>query len=356
MILEPGSYICDERYHIDSFINEGGMQEVYKAFDGHLNRDVVIKVPKNPAAVRRFKRSAILSAKVNHPNVAKTLDYFELDNMFYLVEEFIDGDNLGNIRRLLPVMDPYVVAHIMHNLMKGCAVAHHVGVVHRDLKPSNIMIGGKLGFQGIKITDFGIAKMAEEELDAAIAGGEATITTSSTVMGALPYLSPEMVKGPRLADKPSDIWALASISYELLTGEKPFGATLAAVQKILSVETPTLPEWIKNKRQFSGLATEIYKIILSCFKSNPEDRPTANDMVILCEGLCYQPVARDSGRVKNYPRSLYGFITSKKGERVFFHTDSVYSNSDPPVGAHVWYSRFAGNPYSRAHPVIVLKE
>ena len=147
----PGDYIAD-RYEIVRFIAEGGMQQVYYTKDHTLNRFVALKVPKNASAEKRFKRSAVLSAKVNHPNVAKTLDYFETEDYPTLVEEFIDGKDLKDaILKRCKVVDPYLVARILHHLAKGTAASHHVGVTHRDLKPSNIMLVGGFNLTEIKI-------------------------------------------------------------------------------------------------------------------------------------------------------------------------------------------------------------
>ena len=153
------------RYSIVGFVGEGGMQFVYKAHDEILGRFIALKTPKDATAEKRFHRSAIVSSRVNHPNVAKTLDYVEENNRPYLIEELIEGLDLSKaILKDLDFLDPFLVAKIFHYLAKGLAASHHAGVVHRDLKPTNIMVTGKYQITELKITDFGIAKMAEEEI------------------------------------------------------------------------------------------------------------------------------------------------------------------------------------------------
>jgi len=342
------------RYRILSFLDQGGMQEVYRAWDTILDREVALKAPKSPSAVRRFKQSAVLSARVNHPNAAKTLDYFEEGNRYYLVEEFIDGTDLAKLRARLPMMDPYTVAHILHHLAKGIAALHHMDVVHRDLKPSNIMIDGGLEFRGIKVTDFGVAKMAEAEMTEAIEGGEESITHSSTAIGAVPYLAPEVIENPRSAGKPADIWALGALAYELLSGEKPFGAGFKAVIAITRASPPALPKWIMLKGQFRDLGNDLHTVILTCLNKDPNARPSADVLVQLCEQLCYPTFPRQIGTVSNYINSsrAFGFITSE-ATTVFFHSSSVYGPV-PAEGTSVWFARFSGSPRDRAHPIVLL--
>ena len=171
--------LIDNRYEILYFVGEGGMQQVYCALDSVLHKEVALKVPKNSSAQKRFKQSAIVSAKVNHPNVAKTLDYIETDSSPYLIEEFILGKDLKEgLLQQLGIVDPYLTAKILHYLAKGVAASHNAGVIHRDLKPSNIMFAGEFNLSEIKITDFGIAKMAEEEIVNAVEGGESSTSAS----------------------------------------------------------------------------------------------------------------------------------------------------------------------------------
>ena len=208
MLYNTGDVVGD-RYEINRYIGEGGMQEVYLATDKLLAREVALKTPKNRAADKRFHRSAVASAKVNHANVAKTLDYLREEGRQFLIEEFVEGIDLGLVmKQHSPFLDPLMTAKVFHRLAKGVAASHHAAVVHRDLKPSNIMAVGGIRVVDIKITDFGIAKMAEEELEEAVLGGEESITSSQTAIGALPYMAPEMIQNVKEADRPADIWSL----------------------------------------------------------------------------------------------------------------------------------------------------
>ncbi len=214
--------IVGGRYEVKGYLNQGGMQEVYTAYDKLLLRDVALKVPKNESAIKRFKRSAVVSARINHSNVAKTLDYLETGDHSYLIEELIDGIDLSRvIKERLLYLDPHLAAWTFHRLAKGVAASHHAGVMHRDLKPSNVMVEGVEAMTGIKITDFGIAKMAEEELAEAIAGGDESLTASQTAIGALPYMAPEMIDDIKSVTTSVDIWSLGAMIYELLVGKKP---------------------------------------------------------------------------------------------------------------------------------------
>jgi serine/threonine-protein kinase len=354
-IHHPNDCISN-RYKILNFIGEGGMQQVYYAEDLALKREVALKVPKNMSAEKRFQRSAIVSARVNHPNVAKTLDYLEDGDNLYLIEEFISGQDLkeGVIQKL-QVVDPYLTAKIFHYLAKGIAASHRAGVIHRDLKPSNIMVSGSFNLTEIKITDFGIAKMAEEEISNAVKDGESSMGNSSTVLGALPYMAPEMIKQFKNADKPSDIWSLGAMMYELISGEKPFGFGLITVQNILNAAPPPKPTHLDDKIQFQPLGKKLYELILSCLKKNPEERPTADDLVQKCEKLCYPVEARKEGIVDRYFSRNKGIIKrSHDGKEIFFHLDSVYGEQ-PQEGSKVCFSEFPGYPLYRAHPVVLMQ-
>jgi len=349
--------VVGDRYRIIEFLDEGGMQEVYRAEDQVLKRTIALKVPKNYSAEKRFERSAILSAKVNHPHVAKTFDYLEINGLPYLIEELVEGMDLKKVLALLfERIDPYLAARLLHYLAKGIAASHRVDVVHRDLKPSNIMISKPLSLGAIKITDFGVAKMAEEELADAKSGGDLSIESSKTMFGALPYMSPEMIDNPRGAHKAADVWSVAAIVYETLSGTKPFGTGLEAMKRIGSGQKPDFPDLLKKKDQFRPLGTQVYDLIISCLDMDPEQRPSANELARRCEDLCYPVFDRMRGMIVRYIyRETCGFVFDRStGSEVFFHLDSVYGGK-PVSGSAVCFASFEGEPRYRGHPLLPLK-
>lgn len=343
------------RYTIVKEIGEGGMQKVFLAKDNILDRHVALKTPKNKSAEKRFHRSAVLASKVNHPNVAKTLDYFIEDEREFLTEEFIDGVDLDQaILNNYTSVDPYLTAKIFHNLSKALSASHHVDVIHRDLKPSNIMVTGGVSATGIKITDFGISKMAGDEIDEAAKNGEGSITSSQTAMGALPYMAPEIIKSQGRVSKPSDVWALGAMMFRILSGEYPFGTGYMAIPGILTGKPVPYPDFITSNEQFEPLAKDIIKIIDSCLTLDPAKRPTADKLVSLCGQLCYSVCEREQGIIGD-TRLAYGFIRVDHQPQVFFHYDSVYG-SKPVSKDKVIFAKYLGGGHDRAHPVIKAKQ
>lgn len=345
------------RYRVDRQVGEGGMQYVYAALDQMSGRTVALKTPKNDSATKRFKRSAILSAKVNHPNVAKTLDYLKVDNLRFLIEEFIEGEDLAQaLLDAMPFADPHLAAKVFHHLAKGIAAAHHVGVVHRDLKPTNVMVTGGLSIRELKITDFGIAKMAAGELDEAAEGGTATMTTSQTAVGALPYMAPEAIESPKTVTCSADVWSIGAMLYHILCGEPPYGSGLKAVKTILEAKPPVAPNFLGAKPQFRPLAEEVLKIALACLKKDPTARPTADTLIAECEKLCYSVTLRETGTVRRHVHTTCGFLHGDAdGRDIFFHQDSVYGTANVEINDSVVFSRHDGGGAPRAHPVVKLK-
>lgn len=356
MTVGVGDQVGD-RYSIEGEIGRGGMQVVYRAHDDVLRRPVALKVPQDHAA-KRFRESAVLAARVNHPNVAKTLDYFEdEDGRPFLIEEYIEGENLREVMNRFERLDPHTTAHILHHLARGLSASHHAGVVHRDLKPSNVMVEGGLSFQSLRLTDFGIARMAQEEIDSAVAGGEETTKKSSTVMNALAYLAPEIVESSHAISKAADVWAVGAMTWEMLTGKPPFGTGLKALLKIVAADRPSLPGYIADHSQFGPISKELATIIMGCLKADPDERPSADELIETCDRLCYLPALRETGSIEKYPVASFGFIVADKGDGVFFHTENVITTgARPPVGTRVWYTRFDGSPRPRAIPVVPLRK
>ena len=363
-IIFKNTTLINDRYRIHKFVDEGGMQQVYDAYDERLQRHVALKTPINDSGKKRFQASAEYSAKVTHPNVAKTLDFFDWKGRQFLIEELIEGSNLRKrYDAEFGFMDPNLACYILHRLARGVAASHHVKVFHRDLKPSNIMVSSEPLPLIIKITDFGIAKLAEEEFKALPDTIEdektitATLDASRTMKGAFPYMSPELLQkeNPGL---PSDIWALGAIGYELLTGTKPFGSSgFKVIAKIVSGKPPETPSFKNNNAHFQELNQALWKLILRCLEPDPAKRITADDLVVEFGKLCYSCSARSTGAIssmgiKGNPN--VGLIVDDGGNKTFFHQDSYYGDK-PSVGQAVSYSAYPGTPLERAHPILALK-
>lgn len=347
--------IIGGRYEIERYIDEGGMQFVYAAKDQISSRVVALKTPKNKSAIKRFRRSAVVAAKVNHPNVAKTLDYVREGDRRYLIEELIVGADLSKaLLRRTSCLDPYLSAKVFHHMAKGLAAAHHAGVIHRDLKPTNVMVVGGYSLSELKITDFGIAKMAEEELADAAEGKDQTLTTSQTAVGALPYMAPEAIDTPKEVTQAADVWSLGAMIFHILTGQQPFGSGLRAVQKILAAEQPDIPNFVLSNPQFAPLARELLDMAQACLQKDPTKRPTADDLVRRCGLLCYTAAPRSEGVVRRVDYNSYGFIGTESGD-VFFHMDSVYGPQPKLSGDDlVVFSAYEGGGSPRAYPVLKL--
>jgi serine/threonine-protein kinase len=344
------------RYVVIGFVGQGGMQFVYKAHDTLMQRIVALKTPKNNSATKRFKRSAVVAAKVNHHNVAKTLDYIREGDNRYLIEEFVEGEDLQQaLLARAPFVDPYLAAKLFHNISKGLAAAHHANVIHRDLKPTNIMVVGGYSLEGIKITDFGIAKLADEELIDAAEGGESTMTASQTAVGALPYMAPEAIERPREVGQSADVWSVGAMMYQLITGQLPFGNGLKAVLRILQQDPLPVPLFVTANPQFSPLSNELLKIALACLNKDPKQRPSADALVTMCGTLCYSQSQRVEGVIDDFRFNAWGFIKPAQA-KVFFHRSSVYGPTKIVQGAKVVFSPHLGNGANRAHPVMILEK
>lgn len=359
-ILRPklikGEVLID-RYQIEGEIGEGGMQQVYSAKDLSLNRQVALKVPISSSGQKRFERSARLSANVVHPNIAKTLDYGVTDKTEFLVEELISGENLQvRLDRDFISLDPHLVAHIAYHLVKAVAAMNEKGIIHRDLKPSNIMVSGDPALLGVKVTDFGVAKMAAAEIDEAVKGGESSIVASKTVVGALAFMAPELItRDEGINRSKCDVWSIGALLYFLLFTEYPFGNELAAIQNILGGKLPDKARQVAGtKLQFRDLMNSLWEISKWCLTMSVQHRPSAAEVVDQFSQVTYSTAPRKMGNVK-YRKGAWGFIApDDSGNDVFFHEDSFYG-SRPAEGMRVAFADFPGLPQSRAHPVLECK-
>jgi len=369
-VFAAGSMLID-RYEVESFHLAGGMQEVYLAMDRTLDRRVVVKTPKAGIKDRRFRRGAEMGARVNHPCVAATFDYFEDDKLTFLVEEFVPGVDLG--RRLesdFYYLDPSLAAHVLHHISRALKEAHREGICHRDLKPSNVMTSQDPGLSIVKLTDFGIAKLAESELEAELElfeKDESTLTSSNTLLGALPYMAPECWTRWREAGMPMDIWALGCVGYHMLAGVPPFGTGRPAIANVLRAERDgvklTPPNWFNQHESSRPLEAALWKIICDCIQVDPAARPQADQVALACDQLCYASASRRSGQISEFGirytsggKSNTGNIADADGVNFWFFHGSDYFGSQPPaVGLPVNFCVYPGVPKPRSSPILLVR-
>lgn len=203
---------------IERTLGQGGMGIVFLARQRHLDRPVALKIiaPEiagNPTFAERFSREARTTARLNHKNVAMVYDFGEVEGVYFMVMEYVEGRSL---RELIQGGGPslYVAIEIMLQVCDALSYAHQAGVVHRDIKPENVIVG--LNGQ-VKVVDFGLAKLTNP------AQRDLTLTGTRQVMGTPRYMSPEQMDAPQSVDHRSDIYSAGVILYELLTGELPTG-------------------------------------------------------------------------------------------------------------------------------------
>lgn len=332
--------IVGNRYRLGQIVGQGGMQQVWASTDLSLERQVAVKVPIIEGARKRFAQSAQLSARVRHANVASALDYVADEDGEFFVEELIDGFNLQEcIDRNFHRLDAETAARVLHHLAKGLAASHAANVLHRDLKPSNIMVSKDLSFSMIKITDFGIAKLAESELEKGrddIGSGK-TQGLSSTMLGAIPFLAPEVLRknkaGAPTIGKPSDVWSLAAIGYWLLSGEHPFGTGFEAVPDIFTANPKPWSPGLRLNKVTADLVEKLQRVIDQCFKIDPAERPTVDALVDQLSKLAYISAPRESGVISN---------KGDVGNYWWGHSSSGGGSNVSSARGYGWYWDFGG--------------
>jgi eukaryotic-like serine/threonine-protein kinase len=261
--------VGDGRYALGERIATGGMGEVWRATDTVLGREVAVKILRaeyaDDATFRaRFQAEARNTAALHHPAVAQVFDFGEIPDSdgqratAFLVMELVPGEPLSALLAREGALDPERATDIVAQAAAGIDVAHRRGIVHRDVKPANLLVTPD---GTVKVTDFGIAR----------AGDAVPLTGTGQVIGTAQYLSPEQAKG-NPASPASDVYSLAVVLYECLTGTRPFTAdqAVAVAMQHLRDDPPPLPSWVP-----AGLAA----LCMSALSKEPGDRPaTAGDL------------------------------------------------------------------------------
>src|SRR5213080_1591084 len=238
-------------YKLSKRIGTGGMGEVYLATDITAGRNAALKLlparfTGDAERLKRFQQEAHAVVGLNHPNILTVYEIGEDHSTHYIASELIEGETLRQ-RLMRGRMQLREAVDIAIQVASALAAAHQTGIVHRDINPGNIMLRPD-GY--VKVLDFGIAKLAEQEVPATMPKDEALLlveTNLGSILGTVPYMSPEQACGAPV-DKGTDIWSLGVVLYEMVTGQAPFtGDTPGEVMSaILEKEPPPLTRYIRH--------------------------------------------------------------------------------------------------------------
>lgn len=247
------------RYQLLSRIAIGGMGEVWQATDLVIGRTVAIKILKDeymgdPGFLERFRAEARHAALVNHEGIANVYDYGEEEGSAYLVMELVPGEALSTILERERVLPADQVLDIVAQTASALHAAHQAGLVHRDIKPGNLLITPD---RRVKITDFGIARIADQ----------VPLTATGQVMGTVQYLSPEQASG-HPASPSTDIYSLGIVAYEALAGRRPFTgeSQVAIAMAQINEAPPELPVTV---------AEPVRNLVFAAIAKKPADRPSS---------------------------------------------------------------------------------
>jgi len=255
------------RYGLIEKIGSGGMADIYRALDHQLQREVAVKILRDPLAQDQsfqesFLHEARAAANLSHPNIVTIFDFGRDEGTLYIVMEYIAGTDLKTLIRRKKHFNPLEAVELMKKISDGVGYAHRAGLVHCDLKPQNIMVTPD---NKVKITDFGVSRAL------------ATIQPdehSDIVWGSPQYFSPEQASGG--APSPaSDVYSLGAILYEMITGQPPFVADTAAdlAQLHLTAE-PIHPRLIQ-----ASIPESLQQIVLKVLAKEPSARYRTADQL-----------------------------------------------------------------------------
>jgi len=237
--------VIDERYELARLLGRGGMGAVYEARHLGTGKRCAVKLLNSfehsgdPEVVKRFFREARASGLIESPNVVAAFDSgIDTQNRIYYAMELLSGEDLAQALERVGVLSPRVAVKILMQAATGLARAHELGIIHRDIKPANLFLAtGPDDEVTVKIVDFGVAKarlsIFGESVD--------SLTRGSAFLGTPQYMSPEQLKRASSIDEASDVWSLAAVLFECLTGRLPWDNTETVGEVVAAVLTHPIP-------------------------------------------------------------------------------------------------------------------
>ncbi|MHB1096204.1 MAG: serine/threonine protein kinase [Gemmatimonadaceae bacterium] len=299
-----GTVVAD-RYHILKKLGEGGMGQVYLAEHVKMGRKSALKV-MNPGmnqdadAIARFNREASNASRLNHPNICAIYDFGETpDGLIYLAMEFIEGQSLTSLVEKTGALPPARAASIIHQSADALQVAHDAGIVHRDLKPDNIMIAkNRDGTDLAKVVDFGIAKAHSSDAQ--------KVTKTGMVVGTPEYMSPEQLSGDKL-DGRSDIYSLALVAFNCLTGKLPFPSDSA--QEAMIARLIEQPKTLAEMKPDVAWPAEVQQVMDKALARDASERYQSaaqfgRELWAACESMPASQAAEAGTQVLSAPASV----------------------------------------------------
>lgn len=276
-------------YEILSFLGAGGMGEVYLAQDTRLGRKVAIKflsphLMADRQAAKRLIREARAAAKLDHPSICTIYEIGTHSNNSYIVMQYIEGETLAQ-RVQRGQLEPPEALSVAFQVADALSEAHSQGIIHRDIKPQNIIISPR---GRVKVLDFGLAKlMTQDTVSGRLGSVESTLSTPGLVIGTVPYMSPEQIKGD-LIDPRTDIFSFGTLLYEMICGLHPFTSSnaVATAAAILTAETAPIT------RYCSHAPFGLQRIISKCLQKDKERRYQTIVDLLLEIGNVQNEVAR----------------------------------------------------------------
>jgi serine/threonine protein kinase len=281
-----GSRVCG-RYEIRRVVADGGMGRVYEGIDKNTDSRIALKilhpdVARDEVALERFKREYEISALLPHEHIVKVVDFQHdmVSKTWILVMEFLDGEELRYVLKREKMLPPERVVRMLSQVAIGLDEAHARGFIHRDLKPDNLFLCGTREGDLVKILDFGSAK------DTA-SSNKKKLTVLGTTIGSPYYMAPEQAQGLETIDQRADVFALAAVMYECITGQVPFGGTNGPSILLSILTKDPVPPSVKAADVKYPIAPRMDDVVEEALTKNPNIRTKTVGLLADAVGRAY---------------------------------------------------------------------